>query len=151
MLAIPLVEGMFIKAIIQSGLPNYVITHKMARENIDLFIEVMGWIEEDLKKLKNLDPAELNIYVSNKYQYKNPEIFLPCPIQDDLIPEKPIDAIKKASYKGVKILIGTNLNKGNMFVHPEITGFPNSSKMVEEMFIKTGNEKNSLSIKEYIL
>ena len=152
MLAIPAVKGMFNKAIIQSGLPNCVMTHKMARENIDLFIEGMGWTEEDLTKLKNIDPAEVqkgNTYVSNKNQYKNPGIFLPCPIQDDLIPERPIDAIKKGSAKRVKILIGTNLNEGNMFVHPENTGFPNSWKMIEEMFIKNANEKDYLSIKEY--
>ena len=79
MLATPLVKGMFNKAIIQSGLPNCVMTHKMARENIDLFIEGMGWTEEDLKKLKNIDPAELqkgNTYVANKHQYKNPGMFL---------------------------------------------------------------------------
>lgn len=42
MLAIPSVKGMFNKAIIQSGLPNCIMTHKMARENIGLFLEGMG-------------------------------------------------------------------------------------------------------------
>ena len=114
MLAIPAVKGMFNKAIIQSGLPNCVMTHKMARENIDLFIEGMSWTEEDLKKLKNIDPAEVqkgNTYVSNKNQYKNPGIFLPCPIQDDLIPERPIDAIKKEVLKELKFLLEQILMK----------------------------------------
>ena len=36
-----------------------------------------------------------------------------------------------------------------MFVHPENTSFPNSWKMIEEMFIKNGNENNFLTIREY--
>ena len=152
MMAVPSVKGFFNKVIAQSGLPNCVMTHKMARENIDLFIEGMGWTEKDLEKLKNMNPEEFqkgNTYVSHKHQYKNPGIFLPCPIQDDLLPVRPIDAIRNGSAKGVKILIGTNLNEGTMFVHKENTGFPNSWEMIENMFKKNGNEEYFLKVKEY--
>ena len=45
MMAVPSVKGFFNKVKDQSGLPNCVMIHKMARENIDLFIEEMGWTE----------------------------------------------------------------------------------------------------------
>lgn len=152
MLAVPSVKGYFQKAIIESSLPNCVMTHEMARENIDLFIEGMGWTVEDLPKLRTADAAEFqkgNTYVANKHQYKNPGMFLPGPIQDDLMPVRPIDAIRNGSAAGVKLLIGTNLNEGNMFVHPENTGFPNSWEMVEQMFKNNGNEAGYQSIREY--
>lgn len=142
MMAMPSVKGMFQQAIVQSGLPNCVMTHEMARENIELFMEGMGWSEDDLPKLRTIDPFELqkgNTYVAEKHQYKNPGIFLPGPIQDDLLPVRPIDAIRAGSAKGVRLIIGTNKDEGTMFVHPEKTGFPNTWTMVTEMFEKNGN------------
>jgi len=152
MLAVPSVKGYFQKAISESSLPNCVMTHEMARENIDLFIEGMGMTEADLPKLKTMDPAEFqkgNTYVAMKHQYKNPGMFLPGPIQDDLLPVRPIDAIANGSAENVKLLIGTNLNEGNMFVRPENTNFPNSWEMVEEMFKKNGNAQGFDAIKDY--
>lgn len=142
MLAIPAVKGMFRQAVIQSALPNCVCTHQTARENIDLFLEGMGWTEDDLPKLRTEDPYEFqkgNTYVAEKHQYKNPGMFLPGPVIDDLLPVRPIDAIRGGSAAGVKIIIGTNQDEGTMFVHPEKTGFPNSWAMVAEMFEKNGN------------
>lgn len=142
MMAAPQVRGMFSQAIAQSPLPNCIMTHKQARANIDLFLEGMGWTEEDLPKLRTIDPFELlkgNNYVAELHQYKNPGIFLPGPIQDDLIPVRPIDAIRKGSARGVNLIIGTNMNEGTMFVHPEKTGFPNSWAMVAEMFENNGH------------
>ena len=141
MLACPSVKGCFSQAIIQSGLPNCVMTHETARENIDLFLEGMHWTEKDLFHLRRDDPRLFlvgNEYVSAKHQYKNPGMFLPGPIQDDLLPVRPIDAIRSGSAEGVKIIIGTNMHEGTMFVHPENTGFPNSWTMITEMLEKNG-------------
>ena len=152
MLAVPSVKGYFQKAISESSLPNCVMTHEMARENIDLFIEGMGMTEADLPKLKTMDPAEFqkgNTYVAMKHQYKNPGIFLPGPIQDDLLPVRPMDAIKEGSAKDVMLLIGTNLNEGNMFVRPENTNFPNSWEMIKEMLEKNGHGDSFEAIKNY--
>jgi para-nitrobenzyl esterase len=152
MLACPAVKGMFQQAIAQSGLPNCIATHKTARENIDLFLEGMGWTEADLPKLRTIDPYELqkgNTYVAEKHQYKNPGIYLPGPVIDDLLPERPIDAIRNGSAQGVKLIIGTNLNEGTMFVHPEKTGFPNCWEMVGEMFEKNGHEDSLEKFKDY--
>ena len=139
LLAAPGAKGLFTQAIVESGLPNCVMTHQMARENIDLFLEGMGWTQEDLPKCRTIDPFELqkgNTYVAEKHQYKNPGMFLPGPVQDDLLPVRPIDAIRGGSAAGVKLIIGTNMHEGTMFVHPDKTGFPNSWGMIAEMFEK---------------
>ncbi len=139
MLACPGVKGIFQKAIVQSGLPNCMMTHQTARENIDLFLEGMRWTEKDLPKLRIEDPKLFlvgNEYVAKHHQYKNPGMFLPGPVQDDLMPVRPIDAIRKGSAKDVQLIIGTNMHEGTMFVHPEDTGFPNSWTMITEMMEK---------------
>ena len=115
-------------------------------------IEGMGWTEKDLQKLRTmpvLDMIKGLDNVSAKHQYKNPGIFLPGPVIDDLLPERPIDAIRKGSAKGVKLIIGTNLHEGTMFVHSENTGFPNSWEMVREMFEKNGNADGYEAIQAY--
>jgi para-nitrobenzyl esterase len=141
MLAAPRAKGLFTQAIVESGLPNCIMSHEMARENIDLYLEGMGMTEDDVPKLLTMDPYAMlpgNEYMAKKHQYKNPGIFLPGPIQDDLLPVRPIDAIRGGSAAGVKLIIGTNLHEGTTFVHEENTGFPNSWDMVEEMFQKNG-------------
>ena len=142
MLACPGVKGCFTQAIIESGLPNCMMTHEAARQNIDLFLEGMHWTEKDLPRLKVEDPRLFllgNEYMAARHQYKNPGMFLPGPVQDDLMPVRPIDAIRAGSADGVKLIIGTNMHEGTMFVHPENTGFPNSWSMIAEMLENNGH------------
>lgn len=142
MLAVPAVKGCFQQAIAESGLPNCVMTHQMQRENMDLFIEGMGWTEADLPKMYTIDPYELLVgeeYMAAHCQEKNPGMFLPGPVQDDLLPVRPIDAIRGGSAAGVKLIIGTNMHEGTMFVHPEGTVFPNSWTMIANMLEKNAH------------
>ena len=142
MLACPGVKGTFQQAIVESGLPNCMMTHQTARENVDLFLEGMRWTEKDLQRLRTDDPRMFlygNEYVAAKHQYKNPGMFLPGPVQDDLMPVRPVDAIRGGSAAGVRVIIGTNMHEGTMFVHPENTGFPNSWTMITEMMEKNGH------------
>ena len=76
-------------------------------------------------------------------------MFLPGPVIDDLLPRRPLDAIRDGSAEGIRLIIGTNLHEGTMFVHPERTGFPNSWQMVRQMFEKTGNEAGYDRIHSY--
>ena len=142
MLACPGVKGTFTQAIVQSGLPNCIMTHQTARENIDLFLEGMNWTQKDLPRLRIEDPRLClvgNEYMAARQQYKNPGMFLPGPIQDDLMPVRPIDAIRSGSADGVRLIIGSNMHEGTMFVHPENTGFPNSWTMITQMMEKNGH------------
>ena len=152
MLAAPGARGTFQQAIAQSGLPNCVMTHEMARRNVDLFLEGMGWTTEDLPKLRTADPFEFqkgNTYVGEYHQYRNPGMFLPGPVQDDLLPIRPIDAIRAGSAAGIKLIIGNTAHEGTTFVHPEKTGFPNSWAMIAEMFEKNGNIEHFPDIIRY--
>lgn len=99
----------------------------------------MHWTEANLSRLRKEDPRLFlvgNEYVAAKHQYKNPGMFLPGPVQDDLLPVRPIDAIRGGCAEGIRMIIGTNMHEGTMFVHPENTGFPNSWSMIVEMLEK---------------
>ena len=153
LMAVPTVKGYFSQVIAESGLCNCVSTPQTQRKNVDMFLEGMGWQEEGLyEKIIAADPFDLvraARYQERVHQYRYPGIFEPGPVIDDLLPRRPLDAIKDGCAEGVKLIIGTNLHEGTMFVHPENTGFPNSWEMVHEMFEKNGNLDGYEAIKEY--
>lgn len=153
LMAVPAVKGYFQQVIAQSALCNCVMTPQMQRKNVDLFLEGMGWGEEGLyEKLLAADPFELikaARYQERVHQYRYPGIFEPGPVIDDLLPERPLDAIRKGAAAGVKLLIGNNLHEGTMFVHSENTGFPNSWEMVREMFEKNGHPEHYEEVRAY--
>ncbi len=153
LLAVPSVRGYFQQVIAESALCNCVMTPKTQRKSVDLFLEGMGWTEDDLsEKLRTTHPFELikgARYQEKVHQYRHPGIFEPGPVIDDLLTERPLEAIRRGAAKDVKLIIGTNLHEGTMFVHPENTGFPNSWEMIREMFEANGNIENYESIKAY--
>lgn len=152
MLAIPAVSGLFQQAIAASAIPDGVLTHEQAKPNMDLFIEGMGWEAKDLNRLHTIHPFEMqkgNTYVADHFQDRNPGIYLPSPVLDDIIPEKPIEAIKNGSAAGIRLMIGTNLHEGTMFVHKEKTVFPNSWSMIEDMFTRTCHQDQLTRIRDY--
>lgn len=152
LMTVPAVKGCFGQVIAESGLANCVMTLREARRNLDLYIEGMGWTQADLPTLKTLPARELLRgldHLNNRHQYRNPGIFLPGPVIDDLLPERPIEAIRKGCAEGIRLIIGTNLHEGTMFVRPENTNFPNSWDMVKQMFDKTGNGDGYEAIEAY--
>lgn len=152
LLAAPAAKGCFQQVIAESGIANCVMTAQMARRNLDLYIEGMGWTEADLPKLKTIPAPDILRGLDKmnaEHQYRNPGIFLPGPVIDDLLPERPIEAIRRGCAEGIRLIIGTNLHEGTMFVRPEATNFPNSWEMVHEMFEKNGNLDGYEAIKAY--
>lgn len=152
LMAIPAVKGMFQQVIAGSAIPRGVFTKKHAKINMDLYLEGMGWQSSDLNRLHTIHPYDMqkgNTYIAEHFQERNPGIYLPSPVVDELIPLKPIEAIERGSASGVKLMIGTNLHEGSMFVRKENTVFPNSWEMIEEMFAKNGQQEAFHRIKEY--
>lgn len=153
LMAVPSVKGYFSQVIAESGLCNCVMTPQTQRNNVGMFLEGLGWSEEGLyEKLIAADPVELikaARYQERIHQYRYPGIFEPGPVIDDLLPRRPLDAIKDGCAEGVRLIIGTNLHEGTMFVHPENTGFPNNWDMVYEMFEKNGNLDGYDAIRKY--
>ncbi len=152
MMAIPELQGTFQQVISSSSIPNAVFSKEMARENMELFLEGMEWKAADLPKLHTVDAYGVlkgSRNVAQKHQNKNPGIFLPGPSVDDLMPERPIDAIRKGCAKDVKLMIGTNLHEGTMFVRQGSKDFPNSWEAVRELFWRHGYREEYEEIKRY--
>lgn len=153
LMAVPEVKGLFQQVIAESALCNCVTTPETQRKNVELFLEGMGWSEEGLYgKLMAADPFDMvraARYQEKVHQYRYPGIFEPGPVIDDLLPVRPLEAIRNGCAQGIRLIIGTNLHEGTIFVRPEDTGFPNNWDMVKEMFEINGNLQGYEAIKEY--
>lgn len=152
MMAAPAAKGTFQQAIISSAIPNAYFSREMSKRDTDLFLEGMDWTADDIPKLKEIGAFEVikgNEYMAENHQYRNPGIFLQSPVIDDLLPKRPMEAIKEGGAAGIKVLISTNKHEGTMFVRPEKTCFPNSWDMIEEMFRKNGCEASFPAVKAY--
>lgn len=152
LMATPAVKGTFQSVIAQSALPYCVSTSGLARRNMDLFIEGMGWSEKDLVMLRDMPAYDMqkgNTYLAQQHQLRNPGMLLPCPSIDDLLPVPPVEAIRGGCAKDVRLIIGTTLNEGTMFVRPEGTVFPNSWEMTEHMFADAGCPERFGAVKDF--
>lgn len=152
LMAAPKAKGTFQQVIMSSGIVNGFFSREMSKKNTELFLEGMGWTTKDIPKLKDIDAYEVlkgNEYMAEMHQYKNPGIFLPSPVIDDLLPKRPLDAVREGSAAGIRLIISNNRHEGTMFVRPEKTNFPNSWEMVEEMFSKNHQEDAYQAIKDY--
>lgn len=75
LLAVPSVRGYFQQVIAESALCNCVMTPKTQRKSVDLFLEGMGWTEDDLsEKLRTTHPFELIKGARYQEKYINTDI-----------------------------------------------------------------------------
>jgi para-nitrobenzyl esterase len=141
MLAAPSAKGLFKRAIAQSGLPDSTEYPALMKRNTDLFLNKIGMKPEEVHKLRTIHPKELRqaaVWLIGKNCSFYPGIFAPGPVLDDLLPEKPWDALAKGSAEGVDVIFGTNHDEGSMFTVGKM--FPNSWAQVEEMLKANGYE-----------
>lgn len=152
LMAVPSVKGMFSQVISESSLPNCVQTHEVARTLIYAWMKENGWTEEDMPALLkgDLEPLLMSAeYIQQKSQDIEPGTLLPCPCIDDLLPKHPMEAIAEGSAEGVRLILGTNLHEGTMFINDFMHVFPNSWEMLEEMFEKHGYSKRFAAVKDH--
>ncbi|KAL0481315.1 carboxylesterase 2 [Acrasis kona] len=118
LMAVPSAKGLFHKAISQSGIIDCVLKRNWATSTTRDFVEnylktenVQDIVTMDTKKLVD---ASVDFYFD--MCYKMPGILIFCPeVDGDVLPEHPIDAIRKGSSEGVPLIIGFNKDEANFF------------------------------------
>ena len=136
LLAAPSAKGLFKRAIAMSGLPDDAASPRQNKLNVDLFLQQMNILPENIKTLKTIVPAEMIpaagwMFSSNNSVY--PGIFVPGPVIDDLLPQKPWEAMKSGSAEGIDCIFGTCRDEASIFYLMKIlpTGWDEVKKMLE--------------------
>jgi len=119
MMSMPAAGGKFPKAILESGAANTVSDLDEAVDMSKEYLKVLGLSGNDVDALRNLTTKQLmdaqqqlGVMMQEKEHRITP--FQPL-VDGKVIPERPIEAIRKGSAKGVTAIIGTNLDEWKLF------------------------------------
>ena len=130
LLATPRAEGLFRRAILQSGAGHHVLTPATASKVIAAVAATLG-VEPTVAGLGSVQPDEMvnaQTAVSASIQMNpdpvrwgeitvNSMPFEPV-IDGNLLPERPIDAIVDGASSTIDVLIGTNTDEHSLFLVP---------------------------------
>lgn len=110
LLAIDKAQGLFHKAILQSGAASNVLTPRAANEVTRRILSELNIQENQLEKLYEVAPEELV-----QASVKVPPMSL-CPVMDGkVVKNKPLEVIAEGSAKNIPILIGTTADEYRLF------------------------------------
>jgi para-nitrobenzyl esterase len=119
LLSMPAAKGKFQKAILESGGANTVSSLKDSVDVTARFLAVLGLKGSDTEKLLSLDTDQLLFaqqQLGDMIIREEGRITPFIPVVDgNVLPEIPIDAIRKGSAAGIKTLAGTNIDEFKLF------------------------------------
>lgn len=124
LLAMPRAQGLFHKAIVQSGAGDMVLSQQESQRVAELVVAELegdGSAEEKLlkatpKAMVKAQRVALKIPVARGLRATTPQYGMPfLPVIDELLPEIPVVAIAKGAAKHIPMLAGTCREEWNLF------------------------------------
>jgi len=147
----PKAAGLFNQAIAQSAIPDAVHTHETIKPLMEMFLKQLNIAPKNINQLKTM-PVE-DMIDAAKYLYANtnkwkPGYYTPSPVIDDLLPERPLDAIKNGAAANIKLIIGTMQNEGRM-ISKIVKIMPDNWNDIQQMFVLNQNSEAYEPMKKY--
>ena len=124
----PLAQGLFRRAIPQSGAAHHTMPRDAAEIVTDAFLAAMGASDietlllasvEDILAAQHKVDADLARGVGSSRLDVAVAPFYPA-VGNDVLPESPLDAIKKGMGSDVDVLIGTNKDEATLFINGRV-------------------------------
>lgn len=138
LLAMPAAEGLFRRAILQSG-ASQVLPTSQAEQVTAAYLQQLGVDTLHPERLFTLPTEELMFAMAKTHEMIGPGLaMLYQPVVDGVtLPDVPLSAIAKGSAKQVSVLIGTNLQEGAYFIRKE-SHLMNKSTASQALEMMTG-------------
>lgn len=151
LLAMPLAKGLFKRAIPQSGAAHPMgFNAEAANRAYDQFIDVLGIRKGDIDAIRRLSAedimkAQLAITPARSGDFLSQRPLRLGPVVDnDVLPEHPLEALRKGFAKDIDIFIGSNLDETKLWNMWN----PEADKIDEDGIIKSVNRMMSLMGKD---
>jgi para-nitrobenzyl esterase len=118
LLGAPRARALFKRAVCQSGAMEHLLTQDEADEAASIFLRELGGPPREVDVLARI-PVEKILKAQGVVNQELTNIerlmaFLPC-VDGDLIPEHPLDAVRKGAVAHIPILLGTTLDEWKLF------------------------------------
>lgn len=145
LLAVPSAKGLFHRAIVQSGSADHVLQPDEARRVARTFAEAAG---QDLAAVVTGDWRAFLAACRPCYRMIVNRGIHPRPvaqfgmsalpvIDGDILPEPPLEAIRKGAAKGIALIVGTTRDEWNLFFHaPQMMGGGGKREEQDETFLE---------------
>ncbi len=131
LMVMPTAQGLFHKAILESGTGSAARASDSSIKVAQEFLRMTGW-DGSVEKLRSLPVASI-LKIQIELTLKTPGGLTPVtPVIDGKILPMPLEALKKGTAKGVKTLVGTNLDEWKLF---ELMR-PDQADLSEAMLVK---------------
>ncbi|HSW58786.1 MAG TPA: carboxylesterase/lipase family protein [Dehalococcoidales bacterium] len=115
LMAMPAAQGLFHKAILESGTGSYARPLEQMVAVARDFLKLAGWDGSNVDHLKRLTAADL-LKIQTELTLRSPGGLTPVtPVIDGKILPAPLEALKSGASPGVKCIIGTNLDEWSLF------------------------------------
>lgn len=138
LMAMPKAKGLFQKAIMQSGASQHMPAEQAAQITAGM-LQTLGVASGEIHKLKTL-PAEQLLAAGERIKEQTGAglamLFQPV-VDPSTLPKPPIQAIEEGDAHDIRLLIGTNLDEGALFIRPG-TEVMNDGDIVRAMEMMTG-------------
>ncbi|WP_211747779.1 carboxylesterase/lipase family protein [Paenibacillus sp. Marseille-Q4541] len=138
LLAMPKAKGLFKQTIMQSGASQHLSAEQAAQVTAGM-LETLGVSSAEVHQLKTL-PAEQILAAGERLKQQTGAglalLFEPV-VDQATLPKSPIQAIEDGDAGGVRLLIGTNLDEGALFIRPD-TPIVHDDDIVKAMELMTG-------------
>jgi para-nitrobenzyl esterase len=125
LLGTPRAQGLFHRAVMQSGAAHNVLSREQAARVAELFLGELGLDALDgdaLERvpLRTLQRVQRDVALRGGMRLG----LLPWApsVDDDLLPGQPLDAIQRGTSRSVPVLIGTNRDEWKLFMFADRTG-----------------------------
>lgn len=117
LMAAPGAQGLFHRAILQSGAAHNVHSEAYAAKVASRLCEAAGVAEGDVDGLRSLPLDELLVAQSSIGRGDDGTFGLPWQpvVGSDEVPRRPIDALREGAAAGVDVLVGTTLEEMRLF------------------------------------
>ncbi len=119
LLATPRSTGLFARAIAQSGAAHNTTSREGAARVARIFLDALQLAPGEAERLRELPPAallEAQFATVAKLGLTHAGLPFQPSVDDDLLPEHPLDAIAAGRARGVPLLLGTNRDEWNLFL-----------------------------------
>ncbi len=138
LMAMPKAKGLFKQAIMQSGASQLIPAEQAAQVTAGM-LQMLRIGSDEVHKLRTL-PAEQILAAGERFKQQTGAglamLFQPV-VDQSTLPKSPVQAVKDGDASDVRLLIGTNLDEGALFIRPE-TDIMNDGDIVRAMEMMTG-------------